>query len=162
MSGGSSSPSRRKVSVSTLVYSTLGPSLALLPNEDRTEGDWIVLEDSSNPAAAGPGERDVQSHIGSGKEGKSIVRPQGPNHCGGGGDIEPSSGISGPVDQAEKRNSTTKLGFRTKSGAGITSSSQQATLPRQNCEASTEGAISPVTSKLKLISKNSMDGTEPR
>ena len=51
----SSGPNQRKVSVSSLVYSTLGPSLGLLPQEEK--GDWVIHEekkaasnvDSSHP-----------------------------------------------------------------------------------------------------------------
>jgi len=152
MSSGSSGrggPSQRHSSISSLVYSTLGPGLSLLSHEEKTvENDWTVITEG------GASERSRTKHTDSDAEGrgqqsdpKETSRPPRSSSASVGdidcevveepkeNDGENASNIlsrlySDPNKQGKKRKK--RLGFNSKSGAGSVSSSEHAVLNKQD------------------------------
>lgn len=149
-----SGPSQRKASISTLVYSTLGPSLGLLPNEEKGPGsDWVVISEGSTSKAAEP---NVDS---------AISRPQRssassvndtplpekeetnkPKFDGTGTVL--SRLYSSPASSLGHRN---RLAFTSKSGAGSISTTEQATLPGQSSAVMEDGTLSPMSPVTKQL-----------
>ena len=144
-SSSSSGPSQRHSSISSLVYSTLGPGLSLLPQEKTVENDWTVLgAESSTKHTEGDAERRGQK-----SDPKETSRPSRSSTASA-GDIdcevveEPKQNEGENVSEIlsrlyrdpNKREKKLKkrLGFNSKSGAGSVSSSEHAILSKQDSE----------------------------
>lgn len=142
-----SGPSQRKVSISTLVYSTLGPSLGLLPDEDKSasaEQEWLVVEQSSitSPITGVDPEPNEDLEISRPRRTPDTSgNPSSMSECRN-GDLSGGADPPKPKEVGEvlcrlysapsslgKKN---RLGFRSKSGAGSMSSVEQATLSEQS------------------------------
>lgn len=129
-------PSQRKLSVSTLVYSTLGPSLGLLPSEPKH--DWVAETEKANKKeeAIGSGAAStVQCHEHEVQE-SLATRPR-PQRMSADRVTQPANEIqhrdlcrlySSPASSSGQ---SSRLSFQSKSGAGSISSMEQATISKQ-------------------------------
>ena len=148
---------RRNTSISSLVYSTLGPGLSLLTQEDKSDEDWSVIETGGAPAERKHTEGDAEgSGLNSGpgetsRPLRSSTASAGDIHC----DIVESRQNDAEEDTAsilsrlysdsiQKQKPRKRLGFNSKSGAGSVSSSEHAILSKQD---SSEDVFYPVVSK---------------
>ena len=170
-------PSQRKTSISTLVYSTLGPSLGLLPSEEK--GDWVVMSSgSSEPAGAAEAEPNVDSprsrppahgqHTSVTSETDTIFEEAEEAEKPGSSDLDSSSasndtGIvlsrlyTSPASSSTSlAGQKTRLAFASKSGAGSMSSMEQATPTKRSSVTTTEDGMlspeSPITKQLHSTS----------
>lgn len=160
-------PSQRKTSISTLVYSTLGPSLGLLPSEDRKEKekDWVFVEEngaaetgSADSAISRPQPASASSTISG-----SDMLSEATNTDKDSDKSKPKAGgantgevlcrlYSSPASSSPSSSSLGKknrLAFTSKSGAGSISSMEQATLPEKS--SGVEGALSPMSPVTKQL-----------
>ena len=156
-------PSQRNAGIAILVYSTLGPSLSLLPNEDKS--DWVIVESAEEkrdvfvPARDSGGEAEVIDTIHADVQ-PSVTRPPATNEETTSNTAELSNLYSNSTVQttAERRGGR-RLGFNYKSSAGSSSSQEQATLLKEdsfNMEEGTEAVSPPLSKQLQdQISKNS-------
>ena len=182
--------SGRKVSVTTLVFSTLGPGLGgIVP---RQEGEWVVVDEgggnksvepadaansASNNSNPAPNEvraiRPPPSKQSSGKNGETQHQVSEQEESGG---ERKSSSDSTSTVLSRLYSSTTatstfgekgRINFKAKSGAGSISSMEQATLVKQSSVAggdSQEPPPSPVSKQLlqsQISPKNSIGSGEP-
>lgn len=150
----SSGPSQRHVSISSLVYSTLGTGLSLLPKEDKSGEEWTSVEARDDS--------DEEKEAGSKAEGREV--PSGPEESSrplhtstiSADDVQceiEEENSRGAVDTAsvlsrlysDSLQQNKRLGFNSKSSAGSVSSSEQATLNKQ--ESLSGDVFSPVVSK---------------
>lgn len=166
-----SGPSQRKSSISTLVYSTLGPSLGLLRDEDKS--DWVVLDSEKSTIPEGAsvtGGSDL-------KEEAEATRPQRPSATSvddelAGSSKEPinkpnpdSTGdvlsrlYSAPSSFGQK----SRFGFASKSGAGSIGSMEQATVPGPvQTQGTEEGQCSGTEPPMSPVSKQLQNHISPK
>lgn len=156
----SGGPSQRKISVSTLLYSTLGPGLSLLPSEEK-------VKDPNLAAGEGDREKEVSADF----TGSDSSRPQRvsapsglPSEDGRGqanklstnGDLNRL--YSSPASSLGQKG---RLGFKSKAGAGSVSSMEQAEasmLPKQFSISVDEGSEVPCSP----ISRQFQEQISPR
>ena len=121
---GMAEPSQRKLSVSTLVYSTLGPSLGLLPSEKKH--DWVADTEKDNEKEA-----IAVSNVHSEESIATRPRPQRMS-ADRVDEIHQHQDLrrlySSPASSYGKNS---RLSFQSKSGAGSISSMEQATISKQ-------------------------------
>jgi len=155
-------PSQRKHGVSNLVYSTLGPSLGLLPDQSRD--DWVVVGEEERAAAA-----EGASVAGVAVKGKTSSREkrQSASEKQLKKAEKEAKRVSGDVGsilgqlyansgrRSSSGNQMSRLNFTSKSGAGILESTEQATA---SAEYEPEVPQSPVSKQLKnhVSPKNSL------
>lgn len=158
-------PSQRKTSVSTLVYATLGPSLGLLPTEEKGS-DWVVVgaedlegstpkdqepnvDSASRPHAqrtSVTSVNDTESEPILEEETNEANKPKSDDSTGRVLSRLYSSPATSGLGQKNR------LAFTSKSGAGSISTMEQATLPEKS-SIPEDGALlspmSPVTKQLQ-------------
>ena len=174
----SSAPSQRKISVSTLVYSTLGPSLGLLPDEQK--GDWVVVSDGGEAKVAAGAASSSSSSSNPNNE-EAATRP--PHYSSGSVSSETQHQVSQENGVANSKDDTGsvlsrlysaagggtsgygeqgRLNFKAKTGAGSISTMEQATLSKQS-SVFEDPPLSPVSKQLQsqISPKSSIEHGEP-
>lgn len=154
-------PSQRKISVSALVYSTLGPSLGLLPNEEKVHVPSLnaaggVEENSAGEEAVGSTASGLDKLTASEGSAPSEIQSEGNEKAdnyslSSNGDLNRL--YSSPASSFGHK---ARLDFKSKAGAGSMSSMEQATglapLPKQSSisvEEGHEAPLSPVSKQLQ-------------
>lgn len=138
------------------MYSTLGPSLGLLPQEEK--GDWVVIEEKKAASNANGSSAQLNGDTADDVIDVDSSRPRPQQHSidsstvnvAGGEtryDVEPkqSKGSQGNVFLNRLYSEpASRLNFNSKSSAGSISTKTQATLPKQTslCEESTSSPVS--------------------
>ena len=160
-------PSQRKMSVSTLVYSTLGPSLGLLPSEEKFDDpNLTVRERSSEREAAADSSSDRPQRMSAPSEIHSeVIHQDKANKLSTNGDL--SRLYSSPASSFGQKG---RLDFKSKTGAGSMSSMEhaEASLPKQfsiSVEDGSETPCSPISKQFQdqISPKNSVeDPMSPR
>lgn len=167
----SSGPSQRKISISTLVYSTLGPALGMLPSEEKVNDPNL----SSGEEEKNSSGEEAAAGVGPINQDKTAAPPQRvcePTRSPG-GEILQSLKANKPSDLSRLYSSPAssfgekaRLDFKSKSGAGSMSSAEQATLPKQvsiSGEEGSEAPLSPVSKHLQSqMNSASGDPLSPR
>ena len=133
----SAGPSQRNLGISTLVYSTLGPSLGLLPNETEDKGTGEVSQNHKPPEEASsaihedkiitrppPADQRMMSSSVSTSDTSIASEIQSPetndtSSNSGGGESVLSRLYSSPISSEGLKS---RLGFQNKKGAGSASS----------------------------------------
>lgn len=151
-------PSQRKTSVSTLVYSTLGPSLGLLPSEQKH--DWVADTDKANEKEAiGTGNVHEVEEI------ESIATRPRPQRMSADqvNEIQHQDLHRLYSSPASSYGKNSRLSFQSKSGAGSISSMEQATISKQG-SISEDVAEVPVSKQLQsqISPKTSVGEPNPR
>lgn len=153
-----SGPSQRKISVSTLVYSTLGSGLGLLPSEVKDDpglnaaagGETAANSSASSNPEARPQRNsapEIRSSLGNPKADKSSLNSNG--------DLERL--YTSPASSFGQKG---RLGFKSKAGAGSMSSMEQATLPIKSVDEGGE-ALSPLSPVSKQLQSQMAQGDQP-
>ena len=151
-------PSQRKISVSTLVYSTLGPSLGLLPSEAKVNedpglqhgrdsvGEEAVFVEQPNEDIAQTGKTTRPQRMSD----TAVIETQSEKDKAKKPDSSESLSrlYSAPASNFGQKG---RFGFQSKAGAGSVSSMEQATLDRRtsNAEDGAEAPSSPVSKQLQ-------------
>lgn len=159
-----SGPSQRKISVSTLVYSTLGPSLGLLPNEEKAVDPSLNAGGEEKKTGSAEPAAEDQSARPQRKSGPSEIQYEGNQKAnksslvGSNGDL--SRLYSSPASSFGEKG---RLEFKSKAGAGSMSSMEQATLPKQSSVNVEDGAEAPPLSPVskQLQNQISLSGEQP-
>lgn len=161
-------PSQRKISVSTLVYSTLGPSLALLPSEEKVEVPYLTTVEGKSEEEAAASKDKIDSPLrisrmsAPGEIRCEAEEDQKANKLSTNGDL--GRLYSSPASSFGRQG---RLGFKTKTGAGSMSSMEQAeaSMPKQfslSMDEGSEAPSSPVSKQLQSqISPRTSEVGEP-